>query len=260
MTELPFAALARRERLVVLAGLAGVSLLAWAYLWQMAASMQGMAMPAMATPAWDGGYFLMMFSMWVVMMIAMMLPSVLHVVLLYARVARQSGAATRPVLRTYLFAGGYLLGWALFSLLATLLQWGLDEIALLTPHMTTASPWLGSTILLAAGLYQWSPVKDACLEHCRGPVDFLSRHWRKGQLGALRMGLGHGLYCIGCCWVLMLLLFAGGVMNLLLIALITLFVLLEKLAPGGARLGRWCGAGLMLAAVGWMLMTLTTTG
>lgn len=231
----------------MLGGLLAVTALAWIYLAWMVAVMPATDMPAMPQ-TWTAAYFLMMLSMWVIMMIGMMLPSVLHVVLLYARVAARSGATTRPVLRTWLFALGYLLAWIGFSLIATALQWGLDAAALLTPQMQTLSPLLGAAILAAAGLYQFTPLKNACLEHCRGPVDFLSRHWRKGMGGALRMGAGHGLYCVGCCWVLMALLFAGGVMNLLVIAAITAFVLLEKLLPYGVQAGRVSGVALIVCA------------
>lgn len=255
MAELPLATLPRRERLVVLASLVGVSVLAWVYLVWMATAMSQTGAPQVIH-AWSPAYFLMMFSMWVIMMVGMMLPSIMPVVLLYARVVGGSKAPSRPVLRSYLFAAGYLLAWTLFSLLATLLQWGLDEAALLSVRMQTISPFVGAAVLAVTGLYQWTPVKDACLKHCRGPVDYLSSHWRQGMLGALHMGLGHGLYCIGCCWVLMTLLFVGGVMNLLVIALITLFVLFEKLAPFGADAGRWAGAGLCAVAAGWIIMTL----
>ncbi len=252
MSELPLSGLLRRERLIVVLGLLGVTALAWAYLVQMSAMMPAMSMPELPMPEWTAGYFIMMFTMWVIMMIGMMLPSVLHVVLLYARVAAHSGADTRPVLRTYLFSVGYLLSWTLFSLAATLLQWGMDSLAMLSPQMSAASPWLGAGILMVAGVYQFTPLKNVCLEHCRGPVDFLSRHWRKGLGGAVRMGFGHGIYCVGCCWVLMALLFVGGVMNLLVIAAITVFVLLEKLAPFGPTGGRLSGVALLVVGVAWL--------
>jgi predicted metal-binding membrane protein len=248
MSDLPLAGLLRRERLIVLGGLLGVTLLAWFYLVWMAVMMPVIDLSAMQRPLWTGGYFLMMFTMWVVMMIGMMLPSVGHVVLMYARVVQRSGTPVHPILRTYLFILGYLLAWVGFSLAATLLHWLLDGAILLSPQMRIQSPLLTAGILFVAGAYQFSPAKNACLEHCRGPVDFLSRHWRKGLSGAVRMGFGHGLYCLGCCWVLMVLLFVGGVMNLLVIAAITVFVLLEKLAPYGALAGRLSGAGLMVAA------------
>ena len=241
--------LLRRDRLIVLGGIAGITGLAWLYLIQMAAMMPGMALPAMSPPDWTPSYFLMMLIMWVIMMIGMMLPSIGPVVLLFARVAGRTGVASRPLLRTYLFAAGYLLSWVLFSLAATLMQWGMDSAALLSGQMQSSNAVFAAALLAAAGVYQFSPLKQACLRHCRGPADFLSRHWRKGLSGALRMGLGHGFYCIGCCWLLMALLFVGGVMNLLLIAGITLFVLFEKIAPFGVQGGQISGLGLILSSL-----------
>lgn len=255
MTDLPLATLLRRDRIIVLASIAGIVALCWAYLVWMAGAMSAMEMstPSMI-PEWTPGYFIMMFTMWVIMMVGMMLPSVTPTILIFARVALASPSPRRPILRTYLFALGYLLAWTLFSLMATFLQWALDEGALLSSRMQTISPYMGAAILLAAGIYQWTPVKDACLDHCRGPIAYLSEHWRPTPLGALQMGLGHGFYCIGCCWVLMALLFAGGVMNLLVIAMITLFVLIEKLAPAGIRVERWCGGALLMIAAAWVVM------
>ena len=140
----------------------------------------------------------------------------------------------------------------MFSVAATLLQWSLARAALLSPMMVSASPWLGGAILITAGVYQWTPLKNVCITHCRSPLAFLVQHWRPGFPGALRLGLRHGLYCVGCCWVLMLLLFFGGVMNLLWIAAITAFVLLEKLAPYGVQGGRVSGIALVLAGL-WVL-------
>lgn len=257
MVGLPLAPLLRRDKAILLSSLAGVVALAWVYLARMAADMSAMAlsMPEMRAE-WTPAYFSMMFLMWVIMMLGMMLPSVAPVILLYARVVSGGTQPSRPVLRGYVFAGGYLLAWVLFSLAATLLQWGLDELALLSADMRTLSPWLGAGILAAAGVYQWTPAKRACLEHCRGPVDYLGTHWRPGVAGALRMGLGHGWYCLGCCWALMALLFVGGVMNLLVIGLITLFVLLEKLAGFGETAGRWSGAALLGCAALWVMTAL----
>ena len=212
-----------------------------------------MAMPmAMnSSTGWSASYWLIMLAMWWVMMIAMMLPSAAPAVLLYARVCRHSrktGAAS--VVPTAAFALGYLVAWLTFSAAATALQAGLERIGLLDRMMMWSTDrTLTAAFLLAAGIFQLSPLKSICLEHCRTPVDFLTWHWRQGTLGALRMGLHHGAFCVGCCWLLMALLFAGGVMNLIWIAALTIFVLVEKLAPHGGRTAKAIGLLLIAAAV-----------
>ncbi len=152
------------------------------------------------------------------------------------------------------FAAGYLVAWTLFSLAATALQWALEQAALVSPMMVGASAWLGGGLLVAAGVYQWTPLKHACLENCRSPDAFLSRIWRKGAGGAVAMGVHHGAYCVGCCWFLMALLFVGGVMNLLWVAAIAAFVLLEKIVRHGHLVSRACGALFALAGV-YVLVT-----
>ncbi|MGH8530752.1 MAG: DUF2182 domain-containing protein [Nevskiales bacterium] len=242
----------RRDRWLVMLGLASAIALAWAWLAPMAGDMYGrMDGPAawMMTARWDLPYAALMFGMWAAMMLGMMLPSAAPTVLLYGTVARNSVQSEAPVTRTYLFALGYLLAWTGFSFLATLLQWALAQTALLSPMMESSSPVFSAAVLLAAGIYQWTPLKDVCLRQCRGPVDFLTQHWRAGRIGALSMGLRHGLYCVGCCWVLMTLLLVGGVMNLLWIAAITIFVLLEKVTSFGRTGGRLSGLGLIVAGV-----------
>lgn len=247
-------ALLKRDRLIILASLLGVTGLAWVYLFAMARNMSAMGQVAMTQlGAWSAAEFLVMFLMWAVMMVGMMLPSAAPMILLYGLFARRQGARGNPLAPVGLFAAGYLLAWTGFSLLATLLQWALELMALLSPTMVSTSPILGGALLIAAGAYQWTPAKNACLEHCRSPVEFLSRHWRKGKAGAVVMGLHHGLYCLGCCWFLMGLLFVGGVMNLLWIAAIAAFVLLEKAVPAGRWLGR--AAGLGFVAWGSVVMT-----
>ncbi|RME44537.1 MAG: DUF2182 domain-containing protein [Chloroflexi bacterium] len=248
--------LPRRDFIAIVVSLAGITLLSWLYLVKMAAdmSMPG-SMSAMQIPAWDAGYFWMMFLMWAVMMVGMMLPSVAPMVLIYAGVARKSAGHGMPIAPTGAFVSGYIAIWLIFSLFATLAQWGLDQAALLSPMMVSNSVGLGGGLLIAAGIYQWLPIKDRCLQHCRSPVHFITTHWRPGSTGALRMGLSHGAFCLGCCWVLMSLLFVGGVMNLLWIAAITLFVLLEKVLPLGDVSGRVVGllmitAGGLIAVIG----------
>jgi predicted metal-binding membrane protein len=206
----------------------------------------GGAMPMMQMPEWTLSYFAMMVTMWAIMMVGMMIPSAAPTILLYAAMHRQKGHV--PYLSTAGFVFGYLVVWTVFSVVATLAQWGLDEAALLSPMMVSTSPYLGAGLLAAAGVYQMTPWKNACLTHCRSPMDFLQHHWRTGRLGAFRMGAEHGTFCLGCCWVLMALLFVGGVMNLVWIAAITGFVLVEKLLPRGRTAERITGATMILAA------------
>jgi predicted metal-binding membrane protein len=186
------------------------------------------------------------------MMVAMMLPSAAPTILLVASVLRRRREHASPAAPTVVFVAGYLVVWMGFSGAAALAQWGLHQAALLSPAMASTSPVLGGILLLIAGVYQWLPVKSACLAHCRSPLAFLGRHWREGSCGALVLGVRHGLYCLGCCWALMTLLFVAGVMNLLWVAAIAALALVEKVVPTGPWLGRV--AGLTLASWGlWML-------
>ncbi len=241
----------RFDTLVILISLAGVALLAWWYLYTMAVDMASMAempdMPTMAISDWDRRYALMMFLMWSIMMVGMMLPSVTPAVLIYHAVAKKAKKDGNAITPTWVFTAGYLLTWILFSVLATAAQWGLDQAALLSPTLIATSDTLGAAVLISAGIYQWTPVKNACLRHCRSPAEFISSHWRTGNFGALTLGARHGLYCTGCCWILMGLLFLGGVMNLWWIALITVFVLAEKIMPYGSLGGKIVGL-LMISA------------
>lgn len=236
--------------------------LSWLYLVEMARDMtpdMGHAPTAMMTlQPWTLSHFVMMFGMWTIMMVGMMLPSATPATLVHAAVARKALREGMPVTPTAVFVLGYLSMWALFSLAATLAQWGLEEAALLSPMLVSTSPALGGALLIVAGLYQLTPFKDACLDHCRSPAHFLAERWRPGWRGALRMGIEHGAFCLGCCWVLMGLLFVGGVMNLLWVAAITLFVLLEKVLPFGRAGGRWVG-GLMIATGAWALVDFWST-
>jgi predicted metal-binding membrane protein len=186
------------------------------------------------------------------MMVGMMVPTAAPVTLVYAQVARKAARQGTPVAPTVAFVAGYVAMWTFFSVAATAAQWALDQSALLSPRMVSTSPLVGALLLAAAGVYQLTPYKETCLEHCRAPAHFIAQHWHGGTRGALRMGLVHGAYCLGCCWALMGLLFFGGVMNLLWIAAITGFVLAEKILPVGARGGRMAG-GAMIAAAGVFL-------
>ena len=248
--------LPRRDRIATLVALSGVTGLAWCYLFVTAAGMEAMGsaspMAMLEVRAWTASEFWMMFVMWALMMVAMMLPSAAPMTLIYAAVARKARREGTKLAPTASFVAGYLAMWTAFSLAATLVQWRLEQAALLSPMMVTTSPAIGAGLLIAAGAYQLTPIKNACLEHCRAPVQFISRHWRSGALGAFRMGLRHGAYCLGCCWVLMGLLFFGGVMNLLWIAAITLFVLLEKVWPHGVLAGRI--SGIAMATMGSVVL------
>jgi predicted metal-binding membrane protein len=239
----------RRDRLLVVGGLLFVIVTSWAWLLMGAgmAEIDEALQPLPAAP-WTLADALVVFVMWAVMMAAMMLPSATPMILLHATLARranQRSAAGHAA--TGAFALGYLAVWIAFSVAATALQVALERAALLSPAMRTTSIALAGGVLIAAGIYQWTPLKHACLRHCRSPLAFVMAHWRPGTAGAWSMGLKHGSYCVGCCWLLMLLLFVGGVMNLGWIAGIALFVLLEKFVPAGHWVGR--AAGLVL--VGW---------
>jgi predicted metal-binding membrane protein len=242
-----------RERLTALTGLVLITALAWLYLFREAASMGTGTMDMggggpMSVPAAPGAYAAT-FLMWSVMMIGMMLPSAAPAVLLYASLVRKNAERGVPLASSWIFGAGYLAAWAAFSAVVTVLQLALQRGGWLQADLASASSRLSAGILLAAGIYQWLPIKAACLRHCSHPVQFFLTHWRAGRLGAFRMGAGHGLFCVGCCWVLMLVLFVGGVMNLLLVALIAGFVFLEKALPAGRITSRVAGAGLVVSGI-----------
>lgn len=206
----------------------------------------------MMTTQWDLGHLLLLFAMWAVMMIGMMLPTAAPALLIYGFVVRRSPAAPRATTHIHAFAAGYVVVWTLFSLVATVLQRVFAQTLLLSPMMESQDRIFGAAILLLAGAYQFSPWKNACLAACRAPAEFLTRHWRPGVKGGFRLGVINGLYCLGCCWAMMLLLFVGGVMNLWWIAGLTVLVLVEKVAPFGVHSGRISG-GVMMAAGLWTL-------
>lgn len=258
----PLERIVRRERGVTAVALAALAALAWASLVRMradmaaAGAMPGMAMPGMAMPgasAWSALDAAMLFVMWTVMMTAMMLPSAAPMILLVASVNRRRRERASPAAPTAAFVAGYLVVWTGFSAAAALAQWLLHQRALLTPAMASRSPVVGGALLLVAGIYQWLPLKTACLHHCRSPLRFLGAEWREGAAGSLVMGIRHGAFCLGCCWALMALLFVAGVMNLAWVAAIAALVLLEKVARAGPWIGRL--TGLALAGWGvWMLL------
>lgn len=202
---------------------------------------------------WTATDFGLTFSMWALMMVAMMVPTAVPMTLMYASVARKAAVQGSPLAPTFVFVAGYIAVWTTFSLVATIAQHALDQAALLSPMMVASSSRFGAALVIAAGVYQLTPLKNACLKNCRTPARFMSHYWRSGTLGALRMGLRLGAYCVGCCWILMALLFVGGVMNLLWIAAIAIFVLLEKTTPVGNMSGRI--AGLAMILVGALSLT-----
>jgi predicted metal-binding membrane protein len=252
--------LVRRDRAVAAVALAGLTMLAWADLFRMrssmtAADMSGMGMPGMGMggmSAWSALDVALLFLMWAVMMTAMMLPSAAPMILLVASINRRRREQASPAAPTAAFAAGYVVVWTGFSAVAALTQWALHRAALLTPEMASRSPLLGGALLVIAGVYQWLPVKGACLHHCRSPLLFLGESWREGAVGAVLMGMRHGLHCLGCCWALMALLFVAGVMNLVWVAVIAGLVLVERLARAGPWIGRAAGIALVIAG-GWML-------
>lgn len=251
----PVARLVSRDRIVILTCVVLITVMAWAYLVhlsrQMSVSMeydrQMAAMGMSMDKPWTMADALFTFAMWTVMMIGMMAVTATPMLLLFART--HSGQGERTPLEVLMFGLGYLALWTGFSAFATLAQWALHEAAMLSPAMKMSSPRLAGVVLLAAGLYQLTPWKGRCLTHCRSPLGFLMTSWRDGKLGAMRMGLGHGAYCLGCCWALMCMLFAVGIMNLAWVAILTVLVLLEKIGPAGTALARIAGAGMIARGI-----------
>ena len=261
----PLEAVLRRDRAIIVVALAGVTVLAWLYVVRLASAMDmggmdmtgfrmlstgfGMVM-APADRPWTAGEFALMAAMWTVMMIGMMTPSAAPMALIYAGAGR-AAPSTRRLAATGWVVAGYLVAWTGFAIVATTAQLLLDRFAWLDPMMASASTPLAGAILIAAGLYQWTPWKNACLASCQMPMVFIQRlgGFRGDVTGAVGLGLRHGFYCIGCCWALMALLFAGGVMNVLWIAALSAFVLAERILPGGAWVSRIAGLGLAMAGV-----------
>jgi predicted metal-binding membrane protein len=244
-------AVLKRDRTVVVTGLALITTLAWAYMfrvaWDMRAMDMGMEMAVPGIQPWGTAESLLVFVMWAVMMVAMMTPSASPMILTYSRVSRQRQDVARPLVATAAFVLGYLIVWTGFSAVATLAQAALHSAALLSPMMVSTSPVLGGVLLVAAGVFQFTPLKHACLAHCRSPLGFFMTDWREGLRGALAMGLRHGTHCVGCCWLLMTLLFVAGVMNLLWIAAIAAVVLVEKVAPAG----HWVSRAIGVLVIAW---------
>lgn len=242
----------RYDRLIVAIGIGVVVAFSWGYLIAGAGIDMSMADMPMDPMPWSPAQALLMFAMWWVMMAAMMVPSAAPMILLFATIKRRQEATDSPVVQAWLFLAGYLVIWAGFSVVAVVVQWALEQSGLLSGMMASTSHVLAGIILLAAGLYQMSPVKRACLRYCQSPVLFLSRYWQPGAIGALRMGFRHGSYCVGCCWFLMALLFVAGVMNLAWVAAVAIYVAVEKLLPRNQWLSRI--AGVVLIAAGGVVL------
>src|SRR5436190_1871608 len=248
------ASLPRRDLVLISTCLILVTALAWAYLVhldrQMSASMAHESMMAEMDMTmdmrWSATDVFFTFTMWAVMMVGMMTGTAAPMLLFFAGAQAARGTRGNAVAVT-LFGVGYIIVWIGFSAGAALAQWLLHQTAMLTPAMAASNARLAGGILVAAGAYQLTPVKGACLTRCRSPLGFLMTNWRDGTLGALRMGLRHGVYCLGCCWLLMCLLFVAGVMNLMWVAALTAFVLVEKIGPSGLIVGRVAGA-IMIAS------------
>jgi predicted metal-binding membrane protein len=231
----------------------------WAWIVAMARDMYGPMTGAsawMMTLRWDARHVVLLWLMWAVMMAGMMLPSGSPVLLMYGVAVRRQASPVTDVAagrQIYALASGYLAVWALFSVVATAAQFILStELAALSPMMTLTSPRVGALLLVVAGVHQLTPLKRVCLQECQSPLGFLMHHWRAGTAGAFRMGFDHGVYCVGCCWALMLLLFVGGVMNLTVIAALTALVAVEKLSPFGIHTARVSGL-LLIGSAAWML-------
>ena len=236
-------ALVRRDRMVAAAGLAGITLLAWAWLVHVHGMDMGGGM-GVFSPS-------LTFLMWAIMMMGMMVPSAAPMILVFATINRRRSETGGAAVATGIFVAGYLVAWTAFSALATAGQWGLERAAAVSPDMLRATPFVGGLLLIVAGIYQVTPLKRACLARCQSPLGFVLNEWREGAAGAFVMGLRHGAFCVGCCWLLMALLFVAGVMNLFWVATIAAFVLAEKLVP--LPVVSW-GAGVVLVASGvWLL-------
>jgi len=240
-----------RDRILIIAGLAVITALGWAYLRYDAESMHCATMAMPESRVWNLPEFGMMLAMWTIMMIAMMAPSAAPMLLAFAAVNRRRRERQAPYVPTAVFLLGYIAVWTAFSVVATAAQFGLQAAALLSPMLVSTSSVFGAGLLITAGLFQWTPLKNRCLAQCHSPFQFLMVDWREGSRGAFHMGVRHGSYCLGCCWAVMALLFVAGVMNLLWVAALSVFVLAEKLAP--KYVSRSGGAVMILAGV-WLLV------
>ena len=260
----------RRDRIVIILAFTLLTALAWSYLLWLAADMgmggmdmtgfrmipSGMGLMIPAQMPWRAMEFAFVFAMWTVMMVGMMTPSAMPMILMYARVGRETEPQAAPLSATVWFAAGYFLVWTAFALLATFVQWAFERTAVLDSAMASTSNVVGGLLFVAAGAYQWTQLKDVCLTQCQTPFAFLMHHggFRRDALGSLILGLRHGAYCVGCCWALMALLLVGGVMNVLWIVLLALVILLEKVTSFGSPIARRVGIVLVVGGA-WLLTT-----
>ena len=258
LSKYPLAALDSRSRWSVFALVASIAAIGWIYLIYMVWVMENMHLvdmwmpPHVAVRVWTAYDFLMLIVMWMLMMAAMMLPSTLPMVWIHNTMSQNRKKKRHSSVPTFIFVMGYVATWSLYSIVATLLQWQFHKKGLMDPMMDSNSYLLSGSILLIAGLYQWTPLKEACLNKCRNPVGFLISNWRDTYRGTFNMGLSHGLYCVGCCWALMAILFAVGVMNMLWIVILSVFAIVEKtLLP--PAVGKYLIGSLLIVWGGWWL-------
>jgi len=259
----------RRDRAILIFSLIAITLLAWGYVINLSFQMTeirrdtspSMDMsPTALMPnvqVWRVEDFSCNLTMWAIMMVAMMTPSATPTILIFAGLNRRRNPNENTGNKSLSFLAGYLIVWFSFCAIATLMQWGFHSVGLISPELISVTPVIGASILILAGIYQFTPLKYACLSNCHTPVSFLATEWRDGTSGALIMGLRHGLYCLGCCWTLMLLLFVTGVMNLLWVALIAGYVLVEKVTPAGRKISHAIGLFIFGRGVWLLIQTLT---
>ena len=236
-----------RDRVAIWLALGTVTALLWVYVYRQMDAMEGMADIAVPPSpiSWAVSDFVLNIAIWWAMMPGMMLPSAAPMILIFATINQNKRRRGQPFVPTMLFTSGYLVAWGLFGVFATLADWGFERAALIAPGTGRLNPMLGGVVVIVAGIYQLTPFKSVCLTHCRSPFDFILNHWRDGAPGAMRMGFEHGLFCLGCCWFLMALLFAAGIMSLLWMAALTVFVFVEKLFPAGQWIARASGVAML---------------
>lgn len=250
----------KRDRRIVLTALTAITVLTWVHMYQMSPStaltIDAAVCSAPTGTAWNLQSLLLAFLMWNVMMVGMMIPTASPMILMFATTNRRHRDQNGPFVPTAIFVLGYVIVWTGYSAGATLAQWGMHSASLLTPYTLRTTPAVGGLLLIAAGLFQWSPLKHRCLTQCQTPLSFLMTEWREGTSGALLMGLKHGAYCVGCCWAIMALMFVAGAMNLLWTALLTAFMLVEKVAPARQQIEKLAGIVFVFAGVGMVYSVL----
>ena len=254
-------ALSHKDKSIVYIGIIAIMLMAWLYLFSIVEQHSHMDMTMMSMPQTalsdhiDLYNFLILFLMWSVMMIAMMSPSILPATTVFSAFNKHKKAQQQPYVKTYIFVVGYLAAWVACSVLFALMQLGLSTAGVLDSAMKSNNLLLSGSILLVAGVYQWTPLKEVCLKHCRSPLGFFIERWREGYRGAIYMGLRYGLFCVGCCWLLMTIMFAVGAMNILWMVILSIFVLTEKIFPASKIVGNIAGI-LLICWAGYLLIGL----